>query len=57
MANEVVTRGYVPQSREQLRESGANTRWSRKGKVLTLWERPAEYQLDGRVMAYHGYDA
>ena len=56
VANEVVTRGYVPQSREQHTERCANTRWSLRGKVLTLWERPAGYQLVGKVMAYQGYD-
>ena len=57
VANEVVTRGYVPLSHEQLTERWANTWWSRKGKVLTLKERPAKYQLVGKVMAYQGYDA
>jgi len=27
------------------------------GKDLSLWERPAEYQLVGSVMDYQGYDA
>ena len=26
------------------------------GKDLSLWERPAGYQLVGKVMAYQGYD-
>ncbi len=57
VANEVVTRGNVPFSREQLTERLANTRWSRKSKDLSLKEQPAEYQLVGKVMAYQGYDA
>ena len=27
-----------------------------KGSQEPLWERPAGYQLVGRVMAYQGYD-
>ena len=57
VANEVVIHRNSPQSREQLRESVANTRWSRKGKDLSLLDRPARYQLVGKVMAYQGNDA
>jgi hypothetical protein len=27
-----------------------------RGKDLSLWERPAFYQLVGKVTAYQGYD-
>ena len=57
VANGVVTRGNVPRSREQPVERQANTRWSRKGKDLSLLEQPAGYQLVGSVTDYQGYDA
>ena len=56
-ADEVVTRRNVPGSRAQLVERRGNSRWSRKSKDLSLPERPALYQLVGRVMAYQGDDA
>ncbi len=56
-ADEIVTRRYVPRSRAQLAERRGNSRWSRKSKDLSLLERPALYQLVGRVKAYQGYDA
>ncbi len=57
VADEVVIYRYVLLSREQHTERCANTRWSLRGKVLTLRKRPVQYQLDGVVMAHHGYDA
>jgi hypothetical protein len=56
VADEVVTHRYVPQSREQHTERCANTRWSFRGKDLSLWERPVGYQLVGSVKDYQGYD-
>ncbi len=56
-ADEVVTRRNVPQSPGYSIERWRNTGWSLRSKDLSLWERPAQYQLVGRVMAYQGYDA
>jgi hypothetical protein len=55
-ANEAVTRRNSPQSRAYPGETRNNSRWSRKGKDVSLWERPAGYQLVGKVTAYQGYD-
>ncbi|GEM_PF-2241235 len=55
-ADEVVTRTNAPQSLAQLVERRGNSGWSRKGKDLSLWERRAQYQLVGEVMAHQGYD-
>ena len=57
VANEVVIHRNLPLSREQRTERCANTRWSPRGKVLTLREEPVKYQLVGSVMDYQGYDA
>ena len=56
-ADEVVTRRNVPGSRAQLVERRGNSRYCREMKDLSLPERPALYQLVGRVTAYQGYDA
>ena len=41
MADEVGTRRYVPKSRGYSGENRHNTRWSLRGKDLSLLERPA----------------
>ena len=56
-ADEVVTRRNVPESRGYSAERRRNTRWSLLSKDLSLSERPAQYQLVGRVKAYQGIDA
>ncbi len=56
VADEVVTRRNVPGSRAYSVERRGNSGWYRKVKDLSLWERRAQYQLVGKVMAYQGYD-
>ena len=51
-----VTRGNVPFSSEQPRETLANTGYARKGKDLSLKDRPASDYLVGEVMAHQGDD-
>ena len=56
-ADEVVIGRNFPLSRGYSIERWRNTRWSLRCKDLSLKERPASYQLVGKVMAYQGYDA
>ncbi len=56
VANELVTRGYLPCTRAQPAERLANSRWSRKSKALAVQERSAAYQLVGEVKAHQGFD-
>ena len=56
VANELVTRRYLPCTRAQPAERLANSRWSRKSKAPAVRERSAAYQLVGEVMAHQGYD-
>ena len=56
VANGLVTRRYKPSTRAQPGEIRANSRWSRKGKDLSVEDWSASYQLVGEVMAHQGYD-
>ncbi len=51
-----VTRGNVPFSSEQPRETWANTEYVRKEKDLSLKDRPASDYLVGEVTAHQGDD-
>ncbi|GAA7603742.1 hypothetical protein HpMMM19_15420 [Helicobacter pylori] len=37
-------------------ETMINTRYSLRGKDLSLRDQPMSYQFVGKVMAYQGYD-
>ncbi len=56
-ANEVVIHRYSPKSRAYTVERRSNSRWSLRGKDLSLFERPVPHQVVGRVMAYQADDA